>query len=1151
MKRNCCVTNCNPIIIGPQGQAGCVNIIIITGNGIPGGSIGNNGDLYIDNLTGNYYQKENGIWVYKGNLRGPPGVQGPKGEDGSQILTGIGLPSNFEGQNGDFYLDNFTGNYYQKKNGIWILKGSLLGPQGPQGPSGMDGSQIITNNGPPDPLDGRNGDFYLDNTTGNYYQKENGIWIPKGNLMGPQGLPGINGSQIITGNGNPITNEGQNGDLYIDNLTGNYYQKENGIWIIKGNLIGPQGSQIITNSGPPLSSEGQDGDFYLDNLTGNYYQKENGIWMSKGSLLGPQGPQGSSGMDGSQIITNNGPPSSLEGQDGDFYLDNTTGNYYQKENGIWIPKGNLMGPQGLPGTDGSQIITGNGNPIPNQGENGDFYLDNLTGNYYQKENGIWIYRGNLMGPQGPPGVPGQDGSQILTGNGLPSNLDGKDGDFYLDNLTGNYYQKENGIWIPKGSLLGPQGLPGVPGENGSQIITGNGNPSNSQGQNGDFYLDNITGNYYQKVNGIWIPKGNLKGPPGSQIITGNGVPDVGEGSNGDFYLDNITGNYYQKENGVWIPKGNLIGPQGIPGQDGSQILTGIGLPSNFEGQNGDFYLDNFTGNYYQKVNGIWIPKGNLMGPQGLQGLPGKDGSQIITGNGTPSSMQGQDGDFYLDNTTGDYYQKQNGVWMPKGNLVGPQGPPGDTIVPVVRTAYVDAKFSGTIGVPQVESFIRPFASITSALSAISIFRSNISERWELYVRPSIYNENIVTIPYVDIIGSGECTIINGNLISNTGPCSISNMVFNIPNFSSITLSSIINIENIIFNVINPPQTGINGGSAIFVDCTTSSNVDILMNNCLLDVQTTNPAGIYADFINAVGNGSTSPICNLSFVVTNSTFTNINNGNLGSLVPSVFALKNASNINTNIVFKDNIVNVGHVPIPNAYTLLYGAIGPSMRTCNILVDNVCHNVYNNITPFMLGNNGLLLVNLSSPQSGSNDILSISNCYINLLSGQFFNPNIDPVYSYLAPSSSDLYYIKLYNNTWNGIDHIPTTYSNSGSINPVTMVQYDKFGSIYGTGGLQLGTRSILTTNYNVSSSDTLLICTLPNTTIILPNPSPPNFIDKFRGKIIIIYNSAIGPIVVSPAAGTSILPPSSSPSTIQSGSCKIFMSNSNTWYTISSL
>lgn len=44
------------------------------------------------------------------------------------------------------------------------------------------------------------------------------------------------------------------------------------------------------------------------------------------------------------------------------------------------------------------------------------------------------------------------------------------------------------------------------------------------------------------------------------------------------------------------------------------------------------------------------------------------------GAGAPSASLGKDGDYYLENTTGDVYAKSGGAWTMKMNLVGPRGP---------------------------------------------------------------------------------------------------------------------------------------------------------------------------------------------------------------------------------------------------------------------------------------------------------------------------------------------------------------------------------------------------------------------------------------------------------------------------------------------
>lgn len=71
---------------------------------------------------------------------------------------------------------------------------------------------------------------------------------------------------------------------------------------------------------------------------------------------------------------------------------------------------------------------------------------------------------------------------------------------------------------------------------------------------------------------------------------------------------------------------------------GTQIWTGAGVPPNTLGSDGDFYVNTSNGNYYQKTSGAWgSPVGNLTGPaggtgpQGIQGIQGNIGTTGAAG----------------------------------------------------------------------------------------------------------------------------------------------------------------------------------------------------------------------------------------------------------------------------------------------------------------------------------------------------------------------------------------------------------------------------------------------------------------------------------------------------------------------------------------
>lgn len=54
------------------------------------------------------------VYVSVNGARGPTG---PAGASGSQILTGVGSPSNALGANGDIYIDTDTGEFWGPKSG--------------------------------------------------------------------------------------------------------------------------------------------------------------------------------------------------------------------------------------------------------------------------------------------------------------------------------------------------------------------------------------------------------------------------------------------------------------------------------------------------------------------------------------------------------------------------------------------------------------------------------------------------------------------------------------------------------------------------------------------------------------------------------------------------------------------------------------------------------------------------------------------------------------------------------------------------------------------------------------------------------------------------------------------------------------------------
>lgn len=100
------------------------------------------------------------------------------------------------------------------------------------------------------------------------------------------------------------------------------------------------------------------------------------------------------------------------------------------------------------------------------------------------------------------------------------------------------------------------------------------------------------------------------------------------------------------------------------------FLSGSGAPAGGLGSDGDMYLDTSNGDVYgPKSSGAWgAAVSNIIGPTGLTGPTGPTGPQgdavvWITGSGAPAGGTGEDGDMYLDTSTGDVYgPKSSGAW---------------------------------------------------------------------------------------------------------------------------------------------------------------------------------------------------------------------------------------------------------------------------------------------------------------------------------------------------------------------------------------------------------------------------------------------------------------------------------------------------------
>lgn len=144
-------------------------------------------------------------------------------------------------------------------------------------------------------------------------------------------------------------------------------------------------------------------------------------------------------------------------------------------------------------------ILSSADQLPASGDNfGDAYLIGTATPYDMRvwtrnipeQRAMWVDLGAfpLQGPQGPKG---DKGSQIYSGNGLPT-ITGQEGDIYINTSTGILYQYEGTEWKEKFSIKGPmgprglQGLQGIQGAKGETGARGPMGPRGIQGPKGDY-----------------------------------------------------------------------------------------------------------------------------------------------------------------------------------------------------------------------------------------------------------------------------------------------------------------------------------------------------------------------------------------------------------------------------------------------------------------------------------------------------------------------------------------------------------------------------------------------------------------------------------------------------------------------------------------
>ncbi|HFS5409471.1 TPA: G5 domain-containing protein [Streptococcus pneumoniae] len=518
---------------------------------------GKDGDTFVNTQTGDVFVKKGNTWEPAGNIKGPKGdkgADGAKGEKGAQGERGLTGAQGVKGEKGDQGERGLTGSKGEK--GDQGERG-LTGAQGAKGDKGEQGLQG---------RDGAQGPKGADRQRG-----PAGPQGPKGEQGNP-GTPGKDGKSLIA------VKNGTETKVYVEDPAR------------PGQPLNPNQPLATITDG----RNGTNGQSPTITATRSVQNGKNGVLVTITPVGGrPQttfvedGQKGADGKTPTVTIT--------EGQNGTHTL--TVHNPGSPDVTTTIRDGAT----GQAGRDGKDVLNGKVNPQPNQGKNGDKYINTETGDVYVKNNGNWDKEGNIKGPKGDKGADGAKGEK---------------GD-----------QGERGLTGAQGAK-GADGAVGRDGRDGKDVLNGKANPEAHQGKDGDKYVNTETGDVFVKNNGNWDKEGNIKGPKGDKGERGEDgkTPEVtvtpgkdGHSTDITFTVpgkDPVTVNVKDGENGLngKTPKVDLLRVQGKNGNPSHTIVT--------------FYTDeNNDGKYTPGTDELL---GSEMIKDGAKGADGRDGKSLLT-----------------------------------------------------------------------------------------------------------------------------------------------------------------------------------------------------------------------------------------------------------------------------------------------------------------------------------------------------------------------------------------------------------------------------------------------------------------------------------------------------------------------------------------
>jgi hypothetical protein len=266
-----------------------------------------------------------------------------------------------------------------------------------------------------------------------------------------------------------------------------------------------KGNKILSGTGAPDAALGEEGDYYLDLTNTNLYgAKSKDGWGAPIALKGLPGTNGQTphiGENGNWYVGDIDLGIKAQGANGQTPRIGENGNWYVGdidlgvkakgadgvsphigENGHWFVGSTDLGvraqrTQEQSAGQDAQGNSGSNGVLPHIGPNGHWFVGTTdTGVKAQGEQGV----PGANGRDGNPGAPGRDGAQGVPGsNGVTPHI----------GLNGHWFvgTQDTGV-----KAQGAQGIPGTngrDGKDGSKIYGDIGTPTNSRGNEGDWYID--------------------------------------------------------------------------------------------------------------------------------------------------------------------------------------------------------------------------------------------------------------------------------------------------------------------------------------------------------------------------------------------------------------------------------------------------------------------------------------------------------------------------------------------------------------------------------------------------------------------------------------------------------------------------------------